>query len=151
MVSTLSKLVDLCSDGTGDHSSCGGNGWNDLTSDHFSLLSIAILDLIVSRSQIGTVIDEINMEVCIIVFFEFRRLEIVFLDFSFQCLEVFNKLLNYFVVIFTCWLWLSLLIVVAAFFFSWEFDDNFLGDVLWHGHSLDYVSDLASISVFWNL
>jgi hypothetical protein len=95
-------------------------------------------------------IDEINVEVFIIILFEFSWLEIFFLNFSFQYLQVFNKLFDDFIIILTCWFRLSLLIIAFSLF-SRKFDDNFFRDILWYFNSFNDLSDVFNVSVFWNL
>jgi len=49
---SLNELVDLSRNCTSDHGSCGGNSWDDLTGNLFSLMSNVCFDLIVDSSQI---------------------------------------------------------------------------------------------------
>jgi len=84
----LDELEDFSSDGTGDHGSGGGDGWDDLSSNHLSLLFVRNWDLIIGGSQVGTGVDEGDMEVVIIIFFELCSTKIFFFDFFFKSFKL---------------------------------------------------------------
>jgi hypothetical protein len=68
---SLDKLVDLGSDAPSDHGSGGGNGRDNLTSNHLSLVEVALSDLVVTGTHVGSTVNELNVEVLVVVLLEF--------------------------------------------------------------------------------
>ena len=73
VVLALDELEDLIADNTSDHGSGGGDGRDDLTSDHLSLVAVALSDGVVAGTKVGTSVDEINVEVGVIILLEVSR------------------------------------------------------------------------------
>jgi hypothetical protein len=75
IVEALSVLIDFVTDNTGDHGSGGGNGWDNLASNHLRLIAIGLSDLVVAGAQVRASRNEIDMEVGVIILFKVSRLE----------------------------------------------------------------------------
>ena len=73
---TANHLVHFETDGTDDHSSGGGNSGNNLSGNELNLVSRNFFDGVVSGSQVGNSGDEVNVEVAIIVLFEFNGVDL---------------------------------------------------------------------------
>jgi len=67
---TLNMLVNLSSYASSDCGSSRGNGWDDVSSNHFCLVTGCLWNLIVSGSKSSTSVNEIYVEVFVIILFE---------------------------------------------------------------------------------
>ena len=72
---TLRVFEDLVSDHAGDKGCCGCDGGNYLASDHLGLVPVTLTNLVVTGSQVGTSIDEVNVVIGVIIFLEFGGCE----------------------------------------------------------------------------
>jgi len=64
----LSVLVDLIGDNTSDHGCGGGNGRDDLASNHLHLVALAFSNLVIAGSQVRASCDEVDVEVLVVIF-----------------------------------------------------------------------------------
>ena len=70
------ELEHFETNSTDNHSSGGGNGRNDLSGNELDLVSRNFFNAVVSGSQVGNSGDEVNVEVGIIILFEFNSVDL---------------------------------------------------------------------------
>lgn len=75
-VESLNKLVNFDANYTSDH--CGGcsDCRDNFACDHLRLSVVAFSDLVVTCSEAGNSVDEVNVEICVIVFFKLCTLDL---------------------------------------------------------------------------
>ena len=66
----LRVLVNLIAHNTGDHGGCGGDGGNNLASNHLGLIAVTLSDLVVAGTQVRACRDKINVVVRVIILLE---------------------------------------------------------------------------------
>ena len=89
----LSVLVHLSTHAPSDSGCCSSNSGYDSTSNHLSFLLRAFSDPVVSGTQVGGGVDEVNVEIGVIVLLEINRIELCGVDMNvLQLLQSLCKL-----------------------------------------------------------
>jgi hypothetical protein len=111
-------------------------------------LFVAVGNLIVGSSEVGTSINEFNMEVGIIILLEFSSIDRFLIDASGKSVEFLSQSLNGIFIYFLNWSWLW---VSSGFFLLlWGHNLDFLWYVWVSLNFLTHDLDLIGISVLWD-
>jgi hypothetical protein len=76
VVLAVDDFVELEDYKTCDQGCGSSDGGDDLASNELSLVAVGKLDLVILGAQIAGGGDEVDVEVCVVVFLEFDRLEL---------------------------------------------------------------------------
>lgn len=135
-VEALDKLEHFDADYSGDHCGSRGDGGDNFAGDHLGLAVVAFVDLVVACSEAGDSVDEVNVEICVIIFFELCALD---LSFANNLGVVGKQIMNFseltFIVFRTrllgCWLFsfLSCLLLFRCLNFNLLRNVRFAGDL----------------------
>ncbi len=79
-VKALNKLEYFDADNSSDHGGSRGDGGDNFSGDHLGLAVVTFVDLVVACSEAGDSMDEVNVEICVIIFFELCALDLSFAD-----------------------------------------------------------------------
>jgi hypothetical protein len=128
----LNELVEFSSDSTSDHGGGSGNSRDNFTSDHLSLSVVTLGDLVVTGAQLGSSVDVINVEVAIVVLFEFGCLQVFLLDINDHSFKLTHQRLEIRLVVrgadgSKCW-WGQFLLFTSLSLF-WGLNNDCLLDV----------------------
>lgn len=144
---SLNELVDLSRNGTSNHSSSCGDSWDDLTSNSFSLVSLVGGDLIIYRSQVWTVVNEINVEIGIIILLKLSSLNLIFID---RPNNFWKSLKSLFYKVLIIWRKSSYFSCLVILFLFWKFYLNLLWFILRYLKCSSKFLELCLIDLLWN-
>ena len=75
-VEALNKLVHLNANQSSNHSGGCGDGGDNFSCNHLGLTVFAFMNLVVACSEAGDSVDEVNVEICVIIFFKLCALDL---------------------------------------------------------------------------
>lgn len=70
IIEALGELEDLIADNTSDHGGSGCDGRDDLASDHLGLVTVTLVNLIITSTKIRACVYEVDVEILIVIFLE---------------------------------------------------------------------------------
>lgn len=125
VIVALDKFVHLSSNAASDHGGCGSDGRDDLSSNHLGLLLVALVDSVVASAEVGSSMNEVDVEVGVIILFELDGMEILASDSDVVDLELSEKCLQGVLILRSSGLRLCLCLLAGSL--PWELDLDGLG------------------------